>query len=97
MVQNPERTGATLFAKPQPSDRRTVPLDVLARQIRQQTAPLSHKLEQSAPGVEVMLMLAEVIGKPVDPLREESDLNFGRTGIIRVGAKLRYYGLFLLG
>ena len=93
----PERTGTTLLAKPKPSDRRAIPLDVLARQIRQQTTPLSHQLEQSAPGVEVVLVLAEVIGQPVDPLGEESDLNLRRTGIIRVGAKLRNDRLFLLG
>ena len=73
----PKRTDATLLAKPKPSDRRAIPLDVLARQIRQQAAPLSHELEESASGVEVMLVLAKVIREPVDPLGEESDLNFG--------------------
>ena len=91
-----ERVGATLLAKPESSDRRAVPLDVLARQIRQQTAPLSHQLEKSSPGVKVVLVLAEVIGQPVDPLGEKSNLNLGRTGIIRMRAKLGDDRLFLL-
>jgi hypothetical protein len=69
-IRIPEWTGATLLAESEPSDRRPVPLDVLARQIRQQTAPLSHKFEESAAGMKVMLVLAEVIGEPVDPLGE---------------------------
>ena len=96
MLWLPERVGATLLAKPQSSDCRAVPLDVLARQIRQQTSPLSHQLEKSSPGVEVVLVLPEVIGEPVDSLGEESNLNFGRTGIIRMRAKLGDDRLFLL-
>lgn len=92
----PERVGATLLAKPESSDRRAVPLDILARKVRQQTAPLSHEFEKSSPGVEVVLVLAEVIGEPVDSLGEESNLNFGRTCIIRVRAKLGDDRLFLL-
>jgi hypothetical protein len=87
--------GATLLAKAKPSDRRTVTFDVLTGQIGQQTAPLSHELEKSSPRVEVVLVSAEVIGEPVDSLGEESNLNFRRTGIIRVRAKLSNDRFFL--
>jgi hypothetical protein len=90
------RGGNTLLAKPEPSDRRAVPLDVFAGQVRQKSAPLSHELEKAAPGVKVVLVLAEVISEPVDPLRKERNLNLGRTGIIRVRAKLGNNRLFLL-
>ena len=96
VLRLPERVGATLLAKPESSDRRAVPLDILARKVRQQTAPLSHEFEKSSPRVEVVLVLAEVIGEPVDSLGEESNLNFGRTCIIRVRAKLGDDRLFLL-
>ena len=46
--------------------------------------------------MEVVLMLAEMVRQTVDPLREEGDLHFGRTSIIRVGAKLGNDRLFLL-
>jgi hypothetical protein len=92
-----KRVGNTLLAKPEPSDRRAVPLDVLVRQIRQKPAPLSHELEKTSPGVKVVLVLAEVISEPVDPLRKERNLNLRRTGIIRMRAKLGDDCLFLLG
>ncbi len=69
----------------------------LLAKIRQQPAPLSHELEKTSPGVKVVLVGAQVIGKSVDPLGEESNLNFGRTGIIRMRAKLSDDRLFLLG
>jgi hypothetical protein len=92
----PERVDATLLAKPEASDRRAVPLNILARQICQQTAPLSDQLEETSAGMKVVLVLAEVIGKPVNSLGEESNLNLGRTGIIRMRAKLGDDRLFLL-
>jgi hypothetical protein len=92
-----KRAGNTLLAKPEPSNRRAVPLDVLVGQIRQKPAPLSHELEKTSPGVKVVLVLAEVISEPVDPLRKECNLNLGRTGIIRMCAKRRNDCLFLLG
>src|SRR5215213_1413628 len=91
------RVDNTLLAKPEPSDRRAVSLHILVRQIRQKPAPLSHKLEKASSGVEVMLVLAEVISEPVDSLCEERNLNLGGTSIIRMRAKLGNDRLFLLG
>lgn len=88
------RTG--LLAKPKPGDCRAVPLDVLAGQVRQQAAALSNEFEKSPPGVEVVFVGAQVISQTVDSLSEERNLNLGRTGIIRMCAKLGDDRLFLL-
>jgi hypothetical protein len=45
--------------------------------------------------MEIVLVSAQVIGEPVDPLGEESYLNLRRTGIIRMRAKLGDDRLFL--
>ena len=89
--------GSTLLAKPEPCDRRAVPLHVLARQVREESAPLSYELEKTSPRVKVVLVGAQVIGKSVDPLGEESNLNFRRTSVLRMRAKLSDDCLFLLG
>ncbi len=44
-----------------------------------------------------MFVCPQVIGESVDPLREERDLNLGRTGILSVRLKLSDDCLFLLG
>ena len=51
----------------------------------------------TSPRVKVVFVGAQVIGKSVDPLGEESNLNFGRTSVLRMRAKLSDDRLFLLG
>ena len=91
------RLGATLLAKSEPSNRGAVSLDILAGQIRQQPAPLPHKFEKPSPGVKVVFVLAQVVGKSADSLGQESNLNLGRTSIIGMRAKFGDDRRFLLG
>jgi hypothetical protein len=35
--------------------------------------------------VVVLFVRLEVLGEPIDPLREDGDLNFGRTGVRPMG------------
>jgi hypothetical protein len=46
--------------------------------------------------MKIVLMSAKMIGQPVDALREERNLYFGRPGILRVRPELRDDRLFLL-
>lgn len=56
---------------------------------------LGNHLEQSAAGMEILLVLLEVSGQLLDPFREKGDLVFRRTGILVV--PLHFLGdLFLL-
>src|SRR5262245_29689053 len=51
----------------------------------EQPAPLAHHFEQAAPRMIVLVMSLKVLGEIGDPLRQDSDLDFGGTGISRLG------------
>jgi len=53
-------------------------------QVVQQLAPLIDHLEQTAPGVVVVLVTSEVVGELVDPRREQCHLHFRRPCIGRI-------------
>jgi len=75
-------------------DDRAIPVDVLLLQIIEKPTPLPYDFEQSTPGVMVLLVSAEMLGKISNPLREKGDLYFRGTGITFVG--LEFINDFLL-
>ena len=74
-----------LLADAQLGDDRAVTLDVLLRQIVQQTAALTDHLVHAQTAVVVVGMLLEMLGQLADALGEDRDLDLGRAGVALVG------------
>src|SRR5688572_30876892 len=70
-----------------------VPLGGLVLEVVQEPPALCHHLEQAAPGGMVALVRGEVRGQPVDPFRQQGDLDVrgcrGRPGAPALAAHLR--------
>ena len=69
-------------------NERAITSNVLLREIIEKPAALTYHLEKTALTMMVLCVLLEVWCERVDVLREESDLDLGRTGVIRVLAVL---------
>src|SRR5262245_28274117 len=65
-------------------------------EVVEELAALVHHLEQAAARCMVALVVGEVLTQTIDALREERDLNFGRSRILGRAAILRQYPAFLL-
>jgi len=70
--------------EPELGDDGSVALDVGALQVIQQPAPLADQLEQPTPRVVVVSVRFEMVGEVIDPLAEDRDLDFGRSGVLVV-------------
>src|SRR5688572_15749037 len=79
----------SLLAQAEALDQRAIGLDVLALQVVEQAAAPAHHGEQAAAGMEILDVRLEVLGKHVDALGEERDLDLGRT---RVGLRALVIG-----
>ena len=75
------RRGARLAAQSEPLDEHAVALDVLLAEVAELPAAAPDELEQPAPRVVVVRVLAEVIGEPPDALGQQRDLHLRRTGV----------------
>src|SRR5829696_2366098 len=75
------RAGPGLPAQPEAGVDGPVALHVVPPQVRLQAPPAPHQLEQAPPTVVVALVHPEVLVEVVDALREEGDLDLGRTGV----------------
>ena len=62
-------------------DQASVALQVALLQVVEQPPPTSDQLEQSATGVMILSMRAEVLGQLVDSTRQKSDLDLGRARV----------------
>jgi hypothetical protein len=80
----PDAGGKRLFPQLELFRDRLVPARVRAMEIIQQAAALADHHEQSTAGTMVLLVLLQVLGEVVDPLREQRDLHVGRTGVLRM-------------
>src|SRR5699024_5512181 len=69
-------------------DQRAGALDVDALQELQEAVGLTEQLSQTMTGVVMVLVGLEVLGQSVDPMREERDLDLGRTGVALGGPVL---------
>src|SRR5438552_11508001 len=70
-----------LAAKSEPSDDGPITRVVLLDEIRQKSTALAHELEEAATRVVVLREAAQVIREALDPLCQERDLHFRRTGV----------------
>src|SRR4029453_17976047 len=58
-----------------------VALDIRALEIPQQPAPLADQHQKPAPRVMILAVRAQMLRELVDPRREQSNLDLGRTGV----------------
>ncbi len=59
-------------------------VNVVAFQVVEKLAAAARKLEQTTATMEILAMSAKVFGEMVNTSRQQSDLDFGRTGILVV-------------
>ena len=78
------------------ADQFSVAGDVFAGEVLQQPSALSYHCKEPSPRVVVMLVVCEVIFKPVDASGEECYLHFRGTGITLAGLVLCDYFVFLV-
>jgi hypothetical protein len=75
----------TEFQFPSDSD---VAIIVSFVQIIEQTTALANHLEQAPAGAVIFIVLLQMLSQVIDPLRQQSNLNVGTTGIAVMHAKL---------
>ena len=70
-----------LSSQAQLANDRAVTLDIVVLQIVEEVSSVTDHLLKSAAAVEILLVRLEVDGQVVDAGSQNSDLNFGRTGV----------------
>lgn len=75
--------GERLAAQAKPRQQRVVPVNVSVAQVPQLATALTNQHQQTTTSVEVVAVLAQVVGQVLDAIREERNLHFGRTGVTR--------------
>ena len=76
---------ATLAAKSESSDDGPVARAVLLHQVGEKAAALADELEEAAARMIVLGEASEMPGQLLDPLRQERDLDFRRSGVTFLG------------
>ena len=71
-----------LFTQTELFDDGTISFDILLCQVSQQILSVANHLEQTALRMEILRILLHVLGQHVDAVGENSDLHFGRTGVV---------------
>ena len=69
-------------------DDRAVTLDIYLLKVSEKVSSVTDHLEKSAAAVVVLMVSLEVLGKSVDAICEDRDLNLGRTCVALVGLVL---------
>jgi hypothetical protein len=92
-----EKARKNLAAKTEALDQRAVTLDVDALEVAKKAAALTDQEKQPTTRVVVVLVRLQVFGEFVNPVRHQSNLNLGRTGVAGVGLVLLNDGLFFFG
>jgi len=72
-----------LPAQTQPLDQLPVALGVSPLQISQVTSSLAHHFEQTLSRMLVVFVSFQVLSERTNAIRENSDLNLRRTGVVR--------------
>jgi len=78
---------ANLAAEPQPSDDGPIARVVLLDEIGKKTTALANELEEAAARMIVLGKATEMVGQPLDPPFQESNLDFRRSGVTLLGGK----------
>jgi hypothetical protein len=81
----PRFEGENLAAEPEPSDDGPVARVVLLDEIGKKTTALANELEEAATGMVVLGEAPEMVGQPLDPLRQERNLDLRRPGVTFLG------------
>src|SRR3954471_22606351 len=76
-----------LAAESQSSDDDSVARAVLLHEIREKAAALADELEEAAARMIILGEASEMPGQLLDPLRQERDLDFRRSGVTFLGGK----------
>jgi hypothetical protein len=84
----------SLTAKPQSFYNLSVSTHIFSLKIVQESAALSHQLQQAPPGMMVFLVSLEMFSKIADAFTEQRYLHFWRTGIGLMCFEILYYFLF---
>ena len=79
------RMTKALFPEVQFLQQLVVFWQVMPFQVVEQFPAAAGHLQQSAAGVEVLAMGAQVLGQVIDPGGQQRDLNFARAGVLIVG------------
>jgi hypothetical protein len=74
--------------KAEAADQGTVPSVIHPTQIVEQPAPFADQPEKALTGVAIMYVRLEVLGKILNAGRQQRNLHFGRTGIVRTAPVL---------
>jgi hypothetical protein len=83
-----------LAAKTQALDQGAVALDVDALEVAEKPATATNEQQQSTTGVVVVLVVFQVLGELQNAVRQQSNLDLGRTRVAGVGLILLNDGLF---
>ena len=86
--------GRRLAAKTEALDERAVASNVDALEVAEKPAAATNEQQESATGVVVVLVVFQVLGELQNAVRQQSNLDLGRTGVAGVGLILLYDGLF---
>jgi len=86
-----------LAAQAEPFDQGLVAALVDLLDIVEQAATGRNKLEQTAAGMVILAMALEVFGEVGNAFRQDGNLNFGRTGIVRLDCIFLDQSGFALG
>src|SRR5258706_2411182 len=81
------RVRRRLAAESEPSDDDSVARAVLLHQVGEKAAALADELEEAAARMIVFREALEMAGQLLDPLRQERDLDFRRSGVTFLGGK----------
>ena len=86
--KSPLRAPKLLLAQVQLLDDRAVTLDIDLLQVAKKVSSVADHLQHAAAAVVVLVVGLEVLGKSVDAMGKDRDLNLGRTGVTLVGSIL---------
>jgi len=73
-----------LLSEVKPVDQVPIPVYILAPEIVQHSPALPHQLQKPVSGMIVLFMLLKVLGEVADPVSQQGDLNFRRSGVVLV-------------
>jgi hypothetical protein len=85
-----------LAAQAQPTYEAPVTLDILFLQVLQEPATLADHLQETPPRMEIVLVLAHMLGQVPDAAGEQRDLYLRRTRVAVLGRVLPDYFVLVL-
>src|SRR3954451_23030520 len=78
-----------LAAQAELADQRAVALEVVLLEVVEEATAAADEHQQAAARMVVVLVLAQMLGQVIDPMREQRHLNLGLAGVVLVLAEPR--------